>query len=266
MTTPDAESKRSGASFDTVAADYDRYRRGYPPEVIDCIRDEARIGPGSRVLEIGCGTGQMTRPLLQAGALVTAVEVGPALARIARANLADFPTVGIEVAAFEHWPLPDERFDAVVSATAFHWVDRATRAEKAAEALRTAGCLALVYPHHIDNHTTFIEASQPYYLKWGLSVDPGWRPPQADDVPLAYPEVDACPAFQTVTRHRIQETQVFTTETYVGLLRTDSLILTLAPSAREGFLADMADLIDTWYGGRVMRTYLYEIVLARKPS
>src|SRR6266511_3093437 len=123
--------ERLRATFNEVAELYHRARPGYPPEVFDDMAELACIGPGCRVLEIGCGTGQATVPLAQRGCEVVCVELGAAMAAVARRKLARFPAVRVEVSAFEDWPLPVERFDTVVSATAFHWIDPAVRVAKA---------------------------------------------------------------------------------------------------------------------------------------
>lgn len=103
------------------------------------VVEAAGIGPGSRVLEIGPGTGQLTRPLLALGIRVTAVELGEALAAAGRQKLARFPDLDIVISAFEDWELPREPFDAVVAATSFHWIAPEVRAPKAAQALKPGG-------------------------------------------------------------------------------------------------------------------------------
>ena len=67
-----------------------------------------------------------------------------------------------------------------------------------------------------------------------------------------------------MARRRVRCTVHYATDGYVGLLSTDSLILSLSPQDQEGFLADIRALVDSRYGGRVARDYLYEIVAARK--
>ena len=49
--------------FDSVAGRYDATRQGYPTEIVDTVVANAALGPGAAVLEIGCGTGQLTRQL-----------------------------------------------------------------------------------------------------------------------------------------------------------------------------------------------------------
>src|SRR4051794_470853 len=101
-------------TFTTVAELYHRARPGYPSDAFDEI---ARAAPGKRVLEIGPGTGQATRPLAERGFVITGVEIGADMVTVARRVLADLPNVRIEHAAFEDWPLPAEPFDVVLSAT-----------------------------------------------------------------------------------------------------------------------------------------------------
>ena len=78
-----------GKVFNEVAAEYDRNRPAYPDVLVDVACEVARIGAGYPVLEIGCGTGQLTRSLLARGLRVTALEPGDQLIAIAGENLKD---------------------------------------------------------------------------------------------------------------------------------------------------------------------------------
>jgi len=133
------EPERRPESFDAVADAYDRYRSAYPEKVEHAVVALSGLRRGSRVLEIGCGTGQLSVPLAARGVELTAVELGPRLAARAQRNLEPYANARVEVGSFEAWPHPSEKFDAVVSASAFHWLDPAIRGAKSAEALRPGG-------------------------------------------------------------------------------------------------------------------------------
>jgi SAM-dependent methyltransferase len=141
---PESTARRYGMVFDEIAAEYDRRRPAYPDELIGRACQVAGIGSGDHVLEVGCGSGQLTRGLLARGLHVTALEPGPSLIALARRNLAGAGQVEFVNAQLEGASLPRERFAAVFSASAFHWVDPEVSWRKAADALVPGGTLALV--------------------------------------------------------------------------------------------------------------------------
>ncbi|HUP72150.1 MAG TPA: class I SAM-dependent methyltransferase [Acidimicrobiales bacterium] len=257
---------RRREAFDSVPEFYDSYRPDCPQAVVDGVIAASHLAPGSRVLEIGCGTGQLSRFLAEYGVDLIAVELGPHLAALARRNLDPFPNAQVEIAAFEDWTLPEERFDAVVAASAFHWLEPEVRVPKSAKALRPGGFLTLVHAHHVRGGTPgFFADTQKYYLKWGLSDDPFFEPTAPADVPAMFLELDESPQFDSVQRHRFEVPRSFSTAaSYVGWLNTDSLILGLDDFARAGFLKDIEALVESKYHGAVSRNWVYEVVSARR--
>jgi len=137
-------SRSYGKVFDEVAAEYDRHRPAYPGELIDQACRVAGIGNGDRVLEVGCGSGQLTRALAARDLRVTALEPGKSLIALARQNLEGAGAVEFVNAAFEDAVLPREHFRAVFCASAFHWIDPKVSWQKAADVLVPGGTLALV--------------------------------------------------------------------------------------------------------------------------
>ncbi len=133
-----------GKVFNEVAVEYDRNRPAYPDALIDEACEVAGIGDRDRVLEVGCGTGQLTRSLLARGLCVTALEPGDQLIRLAEENLKDAGNVEFLHARLEDTRLPRESFQAVFSASAIHWVDPDQSWRKIADALAPGGTLALI--------------------------------------------------------------------------------------------------------------------------
>ncbi|MFK4593726.1 SAM-dependent methyltransferase [Streptomyces pristinaespiralis] len=265
------ESRRSRLSrvFDEDAELYDRARPGYPAELYDDLAELAGIRAGSRVLEVGCGTGQATVPLAGRGCRITAVEAGSRMAAVARRNLAGAGAAAVEVvtADFESWPLPQEPFDAVVSATAFHWIDPAVRVAKAAGALRPGGALAVVRSQHVRGGTEefFVEV-QRCYERFDPDTPPGLRPPPAADVDGSdhSQEVARSGRFGPTVFRRYEQDLTYTTTEYLDLLRTYSGHRALPEAARNGLLGCVAGLIDGAYGGRVTKRHLIELGVSHR--
>jgi trans-aconitate methyltransferase len=86
-----------------VAELYARARPRYPESVIDDVVELGGFVRGSRIVELGCGTGQATAAMAEGGLEITCVEVGPRLAEVARRELAHYPRVQVVNAGFEHW-------------------------------------------------------------------------------------------------------------------------------------------------------------------
>lgn len=137
-------SERHGEAFDAVAEAYDRERPSYPTELIDAACTIAALDAGSRVLEIGCGTGKLTEALVARGLVVDAVDPGANMITFARRRVRDSDAVEFHLGRFEEILLPEGVFDAVFSATAFHWIDPQVGWAKAARSLRPGGTLALI--------------------------------------------------------------------------------------------------------------------------
>jgi len=148
--TESSIASRYGAVFDTVAAEYDRHRPAYPDELIDLACQAGGLAAGDRVLEIGCGTGQLTRSLVDRGLAVTAVEPGQNLIALAGRIGAGVEFVNCR---FEDAQLP-EAFAAVFCASAFHWLDPDVSWRKVARALRPGGVLSLIQYIGVRNPET----------------------------------------------------------------------------------------------------------------
>jgi ubiquinone/menaquinone biosynthesis C-methylase UbiE len=140
---PESTARRYGKVFDEIAVEYDRRRPTYPDELIDQACQVAGIRSGDRVLEVGCGSGQLTRGLAARGLHVTALEPGQNLIALARQNLEGAGEVEFVNAQFEDALLLGQ-FHAVFSASAFHWVDPEVSWQKAAGVLVPGGTLALM--------------------------------------------------------------------------------------------------------------------------
>lgn len=131
------QARDMAESFGTDPERYDRARPSYPPDLIGRITAESA---GNDVLDVGCGTGIAARQFQAIGCRVLGVEVDARMAAYARER-----GVEVEVAAFEEWDSAGRTFDTVVAGQTWHWIEPAAGAEKAADALRPGGRLAVFW-------------------------------------------------------------------------------------------------------------------------
>jgi SAM-dependent methyltransferase len=253
-------------SFDEVAELYALARPAYPPALVDELASRTALGPHRRVLEVGCGPGLMTLPIAETGASILALELGAHLAEVARRKLSRLANVQIVHGDFDVWSPPPGAFDVALVATAYHWLDPATRLEKCAAALRPGGMLAIVETHWGlgPERDRFTMESQACYARWDSDNAPNFIPPTLDELPQRHRELDTCAQFEPAVLRRFSVERTYTTAEYRRLMETWSAVLTLGADAREGLLACIAALIDARFGGAVVRTDTYSMWLARR--
>ncbi|MEU9138977.1 methyltransferase domain-containing protein [Streptomyces sp. NPDC048404] len=251
-----------GRVFNEVPELYDRVRPGYPDELFADLVTVTGIDGRSSVLEVGCGTGQATRSLAALGCSVTAVEPGADMATLARRRIAAFGNVEVETSTFEEWDDGGRRFDVVVAASSWHWVDPSNGWRRAHDMLRPGGWMALlgnvvvrrtgepeVYAETADLHERFCPGNPDWGHPpletavrttdegWGLVEDPGQL--FGPTIVRWYPTV-----------------QWFDGDGFADLLRSTSLYRRLDRDVREPLLDAIAERIRTRMGDRVSRRYL----------
>ncbi|MGH2935224.1 MAG: class I SAM-dependent methyltransferase [Gaiellaceae bacterium] len=242
--------------FDGVAELYDRVRPAYPPALIDEV---ASLGP--RILEIGPGTGQATRLLVERGAQVTAVELGSQLAQIAQRNV---PAAHVVVADVETWEPEHAGFDAVAAFTSFHWLAPATRYATAARLLRPGGALAVVAVDHVR-----VVGGDPIWEEVQADYDavvpsPDNRPPPfIDEVGDLREEFRASALFRDVEVRRHPWDALYTADEWIDVMRTYSPHIVRDPVVNEELYRRFRARI----GARtVTKHYLATLTRGRRPS
>lgn len=128
----------AAAGFSSAAEVYERARPSYPVEAVDWLVARTALGPGKTVVDLGAGTGKLTRLLVPSGARVVAVEpLAEMRALIEGAEAVD--------GTAEEIPLPDGSADVVTVAQAFHWFDHERALPEIARVLTADGHLALFW-------------------------------------------------------------------------------------------------------------------------
>lgn len=137
MTDDQPDMKCLARSFGGVADAYDRGRPSYPAEAVAWLLDgDARI-----VLELGAGTGKLTREVVDQGHAVFATEKDPAMLSVLEQRV---PEVSAKVAVAEEIPANDRSVDVVIAAQAFHWFDHDVAVPEMARVLKPGGRLVVL--------------------------------------------------------------------------------------------------------------------------
>jgi SAM-dependent methyltransferase len=254
-------------AFGSVAELYDRARPSYPPGAIDDVMTHARLALGDPVLEVGAGTGKATVLLAARGLEVVALEPSAAMAALARAKCRDLAGVRVVESEFEHWK-PTDRFAALVSAQAWHWVAADVRYERAHAALVPGGTLAAVWTFPDWAACDLCDALGDAYrlsaprLAADFPMHPASEPTRlAGDWPA---EIAASGWFGDPRLATHRWSQSYTSAEYVELLQTHQDHILLAPDDRRVLLAAISAAIESEGAGTLTMPFVTRVCLATR--
>jgi SAM-dependent methyltransferase len=158
----------TGRRFGEAAAAYERGRPEYPAEMVEWLLADSP----ARVIDLGAGTGKLTRALLSRAETVVAVEPDPAMRRVLSELL---PGTSLLAGTGEDIPLRDGYADAIVVGQAWHWVDPVRAVPEVARVLRPGGVLGLIWNDR-DEGDPWVQALSALLQEYGTSPDAEYEP------------------------------------------------------------------------------------------
>ena len=254
-----AEARRS---FDGAAEVYHEIRPSYPPPMFDEL---FRLLPSHpAILEVGPGTGQATRDLLSRGASVYAVEIGPAMAAKLREVLPS-PALTVMVGDFEEADIEEHGFDAVFSATAYHWISPKAQVDRPASVLKPGGRLAIVDLNQVSSPADkgFFAAAQPIYERYGEGHTGPPAPERNAVDPPIHRALRGDRRFSDVELRTYDWDQTYSAADYRKLMLSYSGTQMMTPPARQGLLDDMEDFVRQQFDNQVTRPIVVTLTTAR---
>jgi SAM-dependent methyltransferase len=259
-----------GADIDA----YERGRPGHPPRVYELLVERCGLAPGTRVLEVGPGTGQATRRLLELGADVLAVEPDERLAAYLRSAIG---TVAVLNQPLEDAELAPESFDLAVAASSFHWIDEETGLARVAAALRPGGWVALWWSHFgaEEPQSPFQQTLRPVIdelfaargieLEESPAVSAGGGPRFGLDVEGRL-EALAHAGFEHLEHELIPWSHIWDAARIRALFATFSPIIRLDEETRLAALDIVEQVAERDFVGRVELPVLTALYTARRPA
>jgi ubiquinone/menaquinone biosynthesis C-methylase UbiE len=222
--------------FDGVARLYAATRPGYPEELAQFVVVTAGVAAGAAVLEVGCGTGQLTARLVPFGFALTAIDAGASMIEVARERVTE-GGVAFTAVSFEELDAADASFDLVISGAAFHWIDPEVRFREAARLLRPGGWLAVAgYDERYDEPL-------------GSALDAMWRARSADDGAWATRPADAAAIgdsglFEAPVHRAFTQRLTRSAEDVIGAENTRATSLSWPDDVRREFTAGLRRQLD----------------------
>jgi len=219
------EKRGRATSFAGVADAYERSRPGYPE---DAVRWLVGVEPLD-IVDLGAGTGKLTRSLVALGHRVTAVEPLPEMIAHLRAAVPE--ATAVEGGA-EAIPLTAGSTDVVTAAQAFHWFDHGPALREIARVLRPGGWVALVWNTRDDGEPWVAQLSEEAI---------GSETVEERDVAVPVEESNL---FKTVERASFPYVQRLDREGLVDLVLSRSYCAVLTPEERTPVLDRVERIFD----------------------
>jgi len=254
--------------YGSVADAYNCVRPRYPEAVIEHALEVAQLPPKAKILELGCGPAIATVPFAQLGFEMLSLEPNREASELAKQNCDAYPHVKIQNLAFEEWELESDRFDAVLAATSWHWIDPAIAYAKSAAALKTQGSLILLWntPPQLNEETyQMVDAvyetlapSIPLYAR-----HEGRENHQADFLKFSGSIIESR-YFGNVNYESSIHHVVYSLDDYLLLLSTLSPYIALAENSRNHLFANLREVLNKYQGDRLNLSFISAFHVAHK--
>ena len=248
--------------FNQAAEYYDKYRPGYPQEIIDSLIFVTGITEDSDLLEIGCGSGKATEQIIGTGFNILGIDPGEDLVRIGNERFKN-ESVHFAKGRFEEYDFEQKKFDVVYAAQSFHWVPQPVGYQKCADVLKENGYLALFWNMYVlnDNDTDkeLLEISKRY----GGIADFVTETECERKIDSIVSQIVDSNLFETPTVIRKLWQQDYTVDEFYGFALTGNRFMQNSDDDKQKAYNDIVTLAEK-NNGIIKRPYLCVLYIAKK--
>ncbi len=247
--------------FDEDVLNYDKRRPVYSTELCSDVVKFTKLDSSMNTIEIGCGTGQATKPFLDIGCDITAIELGENLSKYTRDKYHDYKNLEVICSSFEDYLCTPLSYDFAYSATAFHWVEQESGYAKLFEILKSGGSIAMFWniPSININLTKEIRNIYNQYVPEWKSKDENKKKTYSSCV-----EWIVKSGFIDVEVKTYNNTRDLKASEYIDLLNTYSDHRGLDDEVKRKLYQGISEVIVNNDNSIVIDDYI-ELYLARKP-
>jgi protein-L-isoaspartate O-methyltransferase len=237
--------------YSPAAQAYGQARPPYPIEVIQQVTELAKLTDQSTILEIGCGPGTATIDFAPLVGSIDSLEPNPDFYQLAQANCAAHHNVRFHNQAFEEWQ-SEQKFDAILAASSFHWIPAAIGYPKAASLLKENGALILLWNKELQPSWKVYQQLAPVYQRFAPQLDRYENREKEADVlrQLGQMAIDSG-YFDHLVGGEVRVAVTYGVDRYLTLLNTYSPYLKLDAEVKAALFARLAEVINGDLGGSI---------------
>jgi ubiquinone/menaquinone biosynthesis C-methylase UbiE len=268
--------------FDEITEEYDKIRWDYPDELFANALEYCKKGNDNatcnKAIEIGAGTGKATKPFLDAGYNVTAVEMGDNMTKFLINKYRAYKEFQVITSTFEDIVLEDDSYDIIFAASAFHWVDAKVGCPKVFRLLKKGGAFVLfrsnwnshdneklakdiqeIYDKHYYNYYD-INDKDDKPEKFTLEI---LQKPSAIFKGFRFERMEQY-GFADVKMKVYDKSNTYDADGYIKLLDTFSDHRALPVENRKALYTSVKNVIEK-HGGKITTNSTYQLYMGRKP-
>jgi ubiquinone/menaquinone biosynthesis C-methylase UbiE len=260
--------------FDEIVTNYDKIRPNYPDKLFANLIEYAGLGINKKALEIGAGTGKATRPILEAGYNVTAVEIGANMAAFLSDKYKGYKNFNVIVSAFEDADLQENAYDLIYAASSIHWVDAKIGCPKIKRLLKNGGTVALLRYNFSSESDEILDAAYEKYFRthylssqrYGKATvkrtHDDLRNPAGFLARYGFNGLEEY-EFKDITLNFYDVEIIYTADEYIELYETMADHRDLPEKNKTALYSEITKLINQ-NGGKYKMDYIFQVYMGRK--